>query len=84
MAVFVDGSISGTVGGGPIEYQSILHAMDVLKSHESGIRDFILTPNQTADIGMICGGNATVYFRYVPADDRATAELFKSIGEGCF
>ncbi len=79
MAVFVDGSISGTVGGGPIEYQSILHAMDVLKSHHSGAKDFILTPNQTADIGMICGGNATVYFRYVPADDRATAELFKSI-----
>lgn len=81
MAVFPDGSISGTVGGGPIEYQSILHALDVLKSHESGTKDFILTPNEIADIGMICGGRATVYFRYVSATDTAAAELFKKIAQ---
>ena len=86
MAVFPDGSISGTVGGGPIEYQSILHAMGVLNSRESGIKEFILTPNQIADIGMICGGQATVYFRYVSACDTAAAMLFKNIAElydGC-
>ncbi|MBR5292039.1 MAG: XdhC family protein [Clostridia bacterium] len=81
MAVFPDGSISGTVGGGPIEYQSILHALDVLKTHQSGAKDFILTPNQIADIGMICGGNSTVYFRYVPTGDTTTAELFKKNAE---
>lgn len=79
MAVFPDGSICGTVGGGPIEYQSILHALDVLKSHESGTKNFILTPNQIADIGMICGGQATVYFRYVSAQDEESIRLFKDI-----
>ncbi len=79
MAVFPDGSIAGTIGGGPIEYQSILHAAEVLKTHASGTREFILTPNQIADIGMICGGRVTVYFRYVSALDRDTAELFKRI-----
>ena len=77
MAVFPDGSISGTVGGGPIEYQSILHAGEVLKNRTSGARDFILTPNQIADIGMICGGNATVYFRYVSAEDADSIRLFR-------
>jgi len=81
MAVFPDGSIAGTVGGGPIEYQSMLHAGEVLKTHASGPKEFILTPNQIADIGMICGGRARVYFRYVSQDEKDTASLFKCIAE---
>ncbi len=81
MAVFPDGSISGTIGGGPIEYQSILHAGEVLKIKTSGAREFILTPNQIADIGMICGGQAKVYFRYVSAEDEGSIRLFKDIAE---
>lgn len=81
MAVFPDGSISGTIGGGPIEYQSILHAAEVIKTRRSDTKEFILTPNQLADIGMICGGRVMVYFRYVQASDTETSEIFKRIAD---
>ena len=81
MAVFPDGSRSGTIGGGPVEYQSILHAATVLKSGVSGVREFILTPNQLADIGMICGGRVKIYFRYVSARDEQSTQLFADIAQ---
>lgn len=77
MAVFEDGSTCGTIGGGPVEYQGILHAKEVLKNQISGTKEFILTPNQLADIGMICGGQVAVYFRYVSASDTSCATLFE-------
>ena len=81
MAVFEDGSIAGTVGGGPIEYQSILYAAEVLKNRTSASKEFFLSPNQIADIGMICGGQVEVYFRYVSADDAAAAKLFSAAAD---
>ena len=77
MAVFADGGTRGTVGGGPVEYQSILHAKELLKSRASGTREFILTPNQLADIGMICGGRVEVYFRYISPYDAYCPALFE-------
>jgi xanthine dehydrogenase accessory factor len=65
MAVFPDGSTVGTVGGGAVEMQSIHDALEVLKTGNSHAHAFCLAPNQVQDLGMVCGGNVTVYFQYL-------------------
>lgn len=69
MAVTKDGRIYGTIGGGAVEYKSTQIAAEALEKKESQIHDFILAPSQVADLGMICGGNVTVYFRYISKTD---------------
>ena len=65
MAVLPDGSTVGTVGGGAVEQRSIQMALEVLKTGNSHAHAFHLSPNDVEDIGMICGGNVTVYFQYL-------------------
>lgn len=69
MAVFADGSYMGTIGGGSVEYLSIQQALEVLEEKRSLTKGFLLTKNQKADIGMICGGNVEVFFQYVDGQD---------------
>ena len=69
MAVFADGSYFGTIGGGSVEYLSIQQAGRVLAEKRSLTKGFLLTKNQKADIGMICGGNVEVFFQYVDGKD---------------
>jgi xanthine/CO dehydrogenase XdhC/CoxF family maturation factor len=64
MAVFADGSTTGTVGGGAVEFESIRLAKQALQEQSTFTHGFNLSPNQTADIGMICGGQVVVYFQY--------------------
>ncbi len=56
MLVLADGSISGTVGGGELEWQAIEEA----KSNTPGVwrKDFVLGP----DLGQCCGGRMTLQF----------------------
>ena len=65
MAVFPDGSAVGTVGGGAVEQRSTQLALEVLQTGNSHAHAFHLSPNDVEDIGMICGGNVTVYFQYL-------------------
>ena len=64
MAVFAGGHTVGTIGGGAVEKCSGEKALEVLQSKQSLVQGYCLAPNQVADIGMICGGNVTVYFQY--------------------
>ncbi len=68
MLVFEDGSICGTIGGGAVEYRAICLARDIHKSKISQTEHYLLHKNDVADIGMICGGDVTVYFRLFRAD----------------
>ena len=61
MAVFADGTTLGTVGGGAVELHAIAEAARVHQTGEGGVKGYCLAPNEVADIGMICGGNVTVY-----------------------
>ena len=79
MAVFEDGSICGTIGGGNVEYLTMEKAMEVHKTHETVSEAFILRPNQVRDIGMICGGDVNVYFQFFSADDREALEVLRHI-----
>lgn len=75
MAVFADGSYMGTIGGGSVEYLSIRQALKVLEEKRSLTKGFLLTKNQKADIGMICGGNVEVFFQYVDEQDGSYLQM---------
>ena len=63
MAVFADGHTAGTIGGGAVERIAAAQALELLREGRSLCRAFSLTPNQVCDIGMICGGEVTVYYQ---------------------
>ncbi|MEN6418610.1 MAG: XdhC family protein [Clostridiaceae bacterium] len=81
MAVFADGSTLGTVGGGAVEFESTKLAKQALRDKTTFTHGFNLSPNQTADIGMICGGQVVVYFQFFNGGDEQAIELFSAITE---
>lgn len=90
MLVTKDGRIYGTIGGGAVEYKSEQIAREVLEKKSSKTEEFLLRKNDVLDLGMVCGGDVTVYFHYIPAGDeellaltKEVADLFKS-GEQCW
>lgn len=69
MLVGENGRIVGTIGGGAVERRSEELAMELLAKKESGIHEFRLHRNAKEDIGMVCGGDVTVYFQYISGTD---------------
>jgi len=78
MLVAPDGSICGTVGGGPLEASVLSEAVQLLRGGgTSGIRRFALTtagdaadplpavPSPGEDLGMKCGGQVSVFIDVV-------------------
>jgi len=78
MLVAADGSICGTVGGGPLEASVLSEAVQLLRGGgTSGIRRFALTtagdaadplpavPSPGEDLGMKCGGQVSVFIDVV-------------------
>ncbi len=78
LALFENGSTLGTVGGGAVEYESIRLAQKALEERAAFTHSFNLTKNQTADIGMICGGQVTVTFRFFSGGDPQALGLFEA------
>ena len=79
MAVFPDGSTIGTIGGGAVERIAAGQAVQAHKTGASYCQAFCLAPNQVRDIGMICGGNVTVYFQFFDCKKEADVQLAKTI-----
>lgn len=75
MLVGREGRRYGTVGGGAVEYQSIRLSQEALAAGHSLTHSFRLNTNDVEDIGMICGGNVTVYFHYISAQDQVMSSL---------
>lgn len=75
MLVKADGTVRGTIGGGAVEYRAALAAQEALKEKSSCIKEFSLTRSQVADIGMVCGGDVTVYFQYLSRSDEGFYRL---------
>ena len=76
MLVCAGGETTGTIGGGAVEHRAALTAAELLEKGASRFAQYRLTPSDTADIGMICGGDVRVYFQYIdPADRRAGETL---------
>ena len=74
MLVTEQGRVAGTIGGGAVEYRSEQIALDVLKSGASLDETFLLRPNEVQDLGMICGGEVKVHFRFLAGGDPAVLE----------
>lgn len=68
MAVFADGSILGTVGGGAIEKDVIRRVMEGMKNGQSFEFDYNLSKN--GELRMSCGGNSRGYVKYFKSQNR--------------
>ena len=65
MIVLPDGSQMGTVGGGTLELAVAQAAREVLTQGKSRIVSFELNPEGKDSLGMLCGGQVSVYIEYV-------------------
>lgn len=77
MAVFEDGSTLGTIGGGAVERLSGLRALEAMKSGKNELGSYALHPSDVNDIGMICGGEVTVYFQIFSPQQRDEIAVLK-------
>lgn len=75
MLVNETGRIRGSIGGGAVEAQSVKMAQELLQRKECLLHRFSLHPNAGEDIGMVCGGEVTVWFQFIAADDHVWREL---------
>ena len=80
MAVFADGSTIGTVGGGAVELRTIEMAKEAILRKKSLIHGFSLAKNQIEDLGMICGGNVTIYIQILKPEN---ADIISFLEEVC-
>lgn len=73
MAVFADGTTLGTVGGGTVEYLATQEAIEILHDKaKTCLRAFSLTTEQINSVGMICGGNVSVFYQRVTEQTEPT------------
>ena len=61
MAIMENGRTIGTIGGGKLENDAKLKALDVIKEQKPCLLHYRLDHKSAEADGMICGGNALVY-----------------------
>ena len=81
MAVFPGGTAAGTIGGGNVEYEAQKLSARLLESGENAVRSFRFVQGDAASLGMVCGGDVTVHFQYLPAGDDAAIAAFRRLME---
>ena len=82
MFLSTSGICEGTIGGGNVEYQSMLRAKELLKTRDSVFQGYNLG-DPTSDIGMVCGGQVIVFFQYFDHESQENLKLCKAIIEQC-
>jgi len=69
MIAFPDGEKMGTVGGGAIEYIALQKIKEILQTKKSISIKYSLNKDEEIldekETGMICGGEATLFFEYI-------------------
>jgi xanthine dehydrogenase accessory factor len=65
MVVLPDGTQHGTVGGGKLELTVLGAARDAIAEGKSRVATFDLSQNGKDSLGMLCGGQVTLYIEYV-------------------
>src|SRR3990172_1880573 len=81
MLVRADGSIAGTIGGGALEAAAIRNAVRAIAERESRLMDYNLTNEDSARLGMICGGSGTILIDYVDPGNEATKDYYRALHE---
>ena len=64
-----DGEMSGTIGGGNVEYQAAIKARELLERKRSFMTGYNLGQADIADMGMVCGGQVQGLFQYLCKKD---------------
>ncbi len=67
MAVFSDGGIDGTIGGGKLEGNVIRAAMQGMAAKTATLLSFELTDEQVESDGLTCGGAVEIFLYYFDA-----------------
>lgn len=83
LAVFSEGKTRGTVGGGNVEYEAAELAKQLLQSGENAVRRFRFVQGDAASLGMVCGGDVTLHFHFLAADDAETAAVLRELLSAC-
>lgn len=78
MAYFCDGTTAGTVGGGAIEFECTKLCEKAVANDFPFSKDFTLNNAEAGNIGMVCGGSASIFFQLLKADKK-TISLFERV-----
>ena len=81
MAVFADGSFSGTIGGGAVEHIAIGKAVKDIQEERFSVITYSMEGNERNDTNMICGGTVTVCFQPMQKKDLPVLEKLMSVLE---
>lgn len=85
MLVGPEGYITGSVGGGAVEDAAMKRAAICLQEKRSGLEEYDLSQRSRV-LGMACGGEVTVSFQYMAAENagwsKLTADFLKILSSG--
>jgi len=86
MLVYEDGSATGTVGGGNLEFLAIKKAAEIMQSGKNALETFNLSDDKTegTPTGMACGGKATLFFEFLGQTSRIYIFGAGHIGKALF
>ena len=83
LAVFADGDMIGTVGGGNVEFEATNLARELVARGENALRHFRFVQGDAASLGMVCGGDVTLHFQYLSPADETVLTLLRDLLEAC-
>ncbi len=75
MLVGAGGRLHGTVGGGAVEHRAEEESKRVLETRRPARARYRLHQNEVEDLGMVCGGQVEICFRYIPAQNAEALAL---------
>ncbi len=78
MAMFPEGDILGSVGGGVLEAKTQKLAPALFASGGAVLKPFLLTGTEAASLGMACGGDVTVFALAIPSG-AGSAALYRDL-----
>ncbi|MDR0496552.1 MAG: XdhC family protein [Treponema sp.] len=83
-----DGRLWGSIGGGLPEHHAIEEAAALTNSFQQhdpvfGLKKYKYNPSEAAELGAICGGEISILFRSLNADEPGLLELIEK-GLTCF
>ncbi len=74
-----DKDLTGTIGGGLMEYRTKKEAEKLILSKKSRIFHFHMTEKDLAGEGMICGGNVDIYLEPLFPENPETMSVYKAL-----